>query len=208
MSEAPRSRAFEIARLMKTTAGVSWSRSRTVASSSDLLGVGDDFLDRDRRVVVDLRDHELDRVRRGDADLHRHPEGEPELVREHHVRRVGHRDEDVAVLEEANRHCPVAAREVLRQQHRCFDLDRREVELDELELVLLGEDARNGHPGDETVLDQDLAEPQFRLHPLLRECELELLGRDCAVAHEKRPESGPRIPGGFHTQCVSAGTLP
>ena len=34
MSEAPRSRAFEIALLMKTTDGVSWLRSRTLAFSS------------------------------------------------------------------------------------------------------------------------------------------------------------------------------
>ena len=106
-----------------------------------LVGVGDDLLDRDGGVVVELRDRELDRVGRGDADAHRHPEREPQLVREHDVGRVGDCDEHVAVVEEPDRERPVAARQVLRQQQRGLDLDRREVELDELELVLLGQHA-------------------------------------------------------------------
>ena len=52
MSDAPRSSAFEIARLMKTTAGVSWLRSRTVASSSVSAALVDDVLDVDRGAVV------------------------------------------------------------------------------------------------------------------------------------------------------------
>ena len=66
MSEAPRSRAFEIARLMKTTAGVLWSRSRTVASSSVSWASVTTSSIVDRRVVVDLRDHAA-RSRRGEA---------------------------------------------------------------------------------------------------------------------------------------------
>ena len=122
MSEAPRSSAFEMARLMKTTAGVSCSRSSTVASSLvSCASVTTSSIS--TTLVVDALDRELDRVGGGDADTHRHAEREPEVVREHDVRRVGDGDEDVAVLEEAHRDAPVAAGKVLGEQQRCFGLD-------------------------------------------------------------------------------------
>ena len=109
MSEAPRSSAFEIARLMKTTAGVSWLRSRTFASSSVSAASVTTSSIVDRGLVVERRDRGLDRVGCRDADAHRHAEREPELVGEHDVGRVGDRDEHVAVVEEADRQRPVAA---------------------------------------------------------------------------------------------------
>src|SRR5262249_35100587 len=107
-----------------------------------------------------------------------------------------------AVVEKAHRDGEVAPREVLRQQRGRIDLDRVAVELDVLELVLLGEDARDLSPGRGALLDEDLAEPLLRLVPLLGDRTLELLRGDGAVADEQGAESGPRIAGGFHTGVI------
>ena len=148
--------------------------------------------------VVDAADRSLDRVRRGDADPDRHAEREPQLVREHDVGRVGDRDHDGAVLEEVDRQRQVAPGQVLGQQHRRLDLDRGEVELDELELVLLREHPRDLCPRGVAPLDQDLAEPLLGRHALLDQRVLELLRRDRAVADEQRAERRQGVAGSFH----------
>ena len=93
-----------------------------------LEGVGDDLFDRDGGIVVEPVDGGVDRVRACDADADRHADCEPQLVGEHHVRRVGDRNEDGAIVEEADRQGAVASGEALRQHQRRLDLDRREVE--------------------------------------------------------------------------------
>ena len=133
-----------------------------------LRGVRDDFLDGDGGVVVELRDRVRDRVGSRDADAHRHADREPELVREHHVGRVGDHDEHAPVVEEANRERHVAAGQALREHQCCRDVDRGHVELDELELVLLGEDTRDRRRGRDSHLEQDLTESELRPQTLQR----------------------------------------
>ena len=136
----------------------------------------------------------LDRVGRRDADAYRHPDGEPELVGEHDVRRVGDGDEQGAVLEELDRQRAVAARERLGQKERRGLIDRPGVEIDERELVLLGEHARDRAGIDESLLGQDLAEPPLRLRTLKLERALELRLGDGSVAEEERAQSRPLVP--------------
>ena len=172
-----------------------------------LVGVRDDVLDVDRGAVVELRDRELDRIGRCDADAHRHAESEAELVREHDVRRVGDRDEHVAVVDDPDRQRPVAAGEVLRQHHGRFDLDRREVELDELELVLLREHARDRRPGHEPVGDEDLAEADSGLRRFSASASSSCSG----VTAPSRTRSVPSAGHGFLAASmlrVSAARLP
>ena len=106
-----------------------------------LEGVCDDLFDRDGGIVVEPVDGGVDPFRACDTDADRHADCEPQLVGEHHVGRIGDRDEHESIVEEADRQGSVPPGEALRQQQRRLDLDRLEVEVDEFELVLLGQDA-------------------------------------------------------------------
>ena len=76
------------------------------------------------------------------------------------------------------------------------------IELDVLQFVLLGEDARDLSSRRRALLDEDLAEALLGRVPLLRNRPLELLGGDGAVAHEQGAERRPRVAGGFHTRLI------
>jgi hypothetical protein len=52
------------------------------------------LVDEREHLLVDERDRGLDRVRRGDAETERVAENEAQLVRVHHIRRVGDGDKD------------------------------------------------------------------------------------------------------------------
>ena len=163
MSEAPRSSAFEMARLMKTTEGVSWLRSRTLASSSVSAASVTTSSMATEASSLSFEIASLDRIGRCDADAHRHADREPELVREHHVRRVGDGDEHVAVVEEADRERPVAAGQALGEQQRC----RRSRSTAGRARRTRARAARRGHARSprrrgEALLEQDLAEAQLR----------------------------------------------
>ena len=106
---------------------------------------------------MDERDRGVDGVGRCDPEAERDAEREPELVGVEHVRRVGDGDEQRAVGLEADGQRAVAAREVLREQRGRLDLDVGFRELDERELVLLGENARDLRARDVPALDEDLA---------------------------------------------------
>ena len=95
----------------------------------------------------------------------------------------------------------VVTGEVLREQHRRGEIDRAQLELDELQLVLLGDRARDVERRRIPLLDDDLTEPVPGLETLQRERVLQLLGSQRAVADQQLPERGPLIPevaGRFH----------
>ena len=189
MSEAPNSSAFEMARLMKTTAGafvLEVEHGRIVAR---LLRVGDDLLDLDD-AVVDALDRELDRIGGRDADTNRDAEREPQVVREHDVGRVGDGDEDGLVLELSHGDRAVPAGKVLGEQQRDLGLDHLDVEVEILELVLLGQDARHFAARRHPQVDEDLAEPLFGRRTLLGKRLFELLRGDYTIRIRRVPSAG------------------
>ncbi len=177
MSDAPSSSAFAIVRLMKTTAGVSWSRSRTVASScvsspsASNSSISITELSWIRAIDVSIVSEAATQTRTGMPRASRSSSENITFVGSATAtstnpssrKRTGQGD--------------VASREVLGQEHRGVDLDRREVELDVLELVLLGEHAGDLRLGRGSGLDEDLAEPFRGLGGLRGERRLELLRR-------------------------------
>ena len=128
---------------------------------------------------------------RGDDDAHVEADREPEVVRGDDIRRVCDRDQDDVLGEEANRQRLVAARVFLRQERRGRRIQLDPVQVEELEPVLLGEQARELGSRDPAVGEDDLADAGAGLL-LLGERELELLRREQAVANEQRAERHPR----------------
>ena len=124
---------------------------------------------------------------RDDRQLDVQAEREPEVVGGDDVRGVGDGDEDLIVSEEADGECAVAERELLREERRCRRVDVLAREVEVVEVVLLGERARDRRTLHPAVVDDDLAEPATRLL-LLRECQLQLLGRQQGVADEERAQ--------------------
>ena len=104
-------------------------------------------------------------IRSGPAhtDADRHPDGEPKLVGEHDVRRIGDRNEHGAVVEEADRQRAVAPGEALGQHQRRLDLDRRRGR-DRRTRARAARRGRVRSPSGSTkpLLEQDLAEALIR----------------------------------------------
>ena len=156
-------------------------------------------------LLVDERDRGLDGVRRGDAEAELDAEREPQLVRMHHVRRVGYGDEHGVVGLDPHRERGVPARKLLREQHGGLDLDVRLRKLDERKLVLLRQHACDLRAGGGAALDEDLAEPLARA-ALYRERRLEVgLGEE-PVAQEQSPQRRPGLVGGFHATSDIGGS--
>ena len=148
---------------------------------------------------VDSADRVRDRLRRGDADADVDAQGEPEVVRGDDVRGVVDRDEHSAIRKETHRDRAVAAGERLGEQAGGAEVDPLAGEVDERELVLLGEDAGDLRRRDVSPVDEDLAEP-LAGGVLLTESLLELLDGEGAVAQKKRSERGPGMCCCFHSR--------
>jgi len=166
-------------------------------------------LDGRLRTLVDECDRGVDRLRPDDREARRGSESAAKLVREDHGRRVADGDEERAVGEKVDGHRREAAREVLGQEDRHFQIDVDLFELDERELVLLGD--QPGHLGlsDDAALDEELAEPPSR-DPLLPGVALivqdgfEIFLCHEPIPHEQDPECGPRVWSRFHRSEISA----
>ena len=139
----------------------------------------------------------------GALDLRRDGNGEPEARAEREPKVVGGRDvgrvadgelQD-AVREKADRNRLVPPCERLGELCDGVRGGRDGVEIDEVELVLLRQRARDHLLGGEAELDDDLAEalPGRLLH---RERLLELIAREHARVDEQAPEGNPVQVGG------------
>ena len=148
------------------------------------------FLDRHLVVEVELAgvdpgDRPVDRFRGSDADTHRRSERNPQVIGGDDVGRIVDRDEDRSVLEKTNRDRAVAACQRFAQQTGRADVDRLADEVDERELVLLGEHPGNLCGSHKAGVDENLAEP-LAGGLLVLEGLLELFDGECAVAEQKR----------------------
>jgi hypothetical protein len=79
------------------------------------------------------------------------------------------------------------------------------LEIDERQLVLLGEHARDRSRGYEALIDEYLAESLARVRTLELERSLEVCLGHRSVSEEERAESGPliaRLPHGFHLRAI------
>ena len=79
-----------------------------------LLSVADELEALDTGGVIHHRDGRVDRLWSGNANADWHSHGEPQLVGEHDIRRIGDCDEDGTVVEEADRNCSIAPGQDLR----------------------------------------------------------------------------------------------
>ena len=133
----------------------------------------------DAEVAVDRR-RELGRAR--DDRLHLASGDGPDVVEREHVRRVGHRDDELPVLP-ADRDGLVAAGDGLAHEAHGRRVDRGVGEVEVLEPDLLGEGADEVGLGDRAELDEDPAELLARPH-LVVQGRVELgLGQE-ALAHQ------------------------
>ena len=133
-------------------------------------------------------DRRLDLVGGPDGEPQRDLEGVAELVRVDDVGGVRDDDEHRPVVRVTERECGEPAGKALGEEPRGAVLDPGEVDLDEREVVLLGDEPRNLRARHGVVLDEDLAEATVARDPLLGKRALELLLAHEAVAQEKRSE--------------------
>ncbi len=140
------------------------------------------------RVLVQLE--ALDRS--CDRRLSGEPEDDAESDRPFEIvdaerRRVGDRDENGVVVEEAHRHGPEVTGEGAGEQHLCPLVRRARVEVDVHDRELLRQKAAQRDLGDPAVPQQDL--PESLLGRFLLDQSLgELAGRDQVVTQQQRPE--------------------
>ena len=125
------------------------------SSSGRVVALLDDQL---QRAAIRPRDCDVDLPALGDGDPEAGAEREAEVVGGREIRRVGNCEEERAVLEDAQGQRLVATRQLLRQQGDCLPVELGDVEVDVLELVLLGQRARDRPLGREAEGDRDLAE--------------------------------------------------
>ena len=143
----------------------------------------------------------------GDGDPEAGAEREAEVVGGREIRRVGDGEEGRAVVEDAQGQRLVPARQLLRQQGDCLLVELGDVEVDELELVLLGQRARDRPLGREAEGDRDLAEAPARRGLLLEHAPELFLGEDAAV-DQQLAERNPSEPGfgGAHALVIGRST--
>lgn len=110
-----------------------------------------------------------------------------ELVAGADVGRVGDADEQAAALEEADRDRVPRTGFLRGEPPDCGRVDLGRVEVEELEVVLLGERARDRGGLDPTSLDEKLTKAKPRAL-LVHQRELELLVRDQPFADEEGAE--------------------
>ena len=145
----------------------------------------------DNRLVVEVElagvdpgDRPVDRFGGSDANPHRRSERNFQVIGSNDVGRVVDSDENRAVFEKTNRDRAVAACQRFAQQTGRADVDRLADEVDEGELVLLGEHPGNLRGGHKAEVDENLAEP-LAGGLLVLQGRLELLDGECAVAEQK-----------------------
>src|SRR5262249_25754911 len=129
--------------------------------------------------AVEPREGRLERVDVDDVQADRSAEQRPKLLGSEQVGRISEPDEQQVVGEALDGKRLQTARRVLREQPGRVLVDLGLVQVEEGDVVLLGERPRDGDARNPTPLDQDLAEPANR-SLLLRERDLELLGIDRA----------------------------
>ena len=111
-----------------------------------------------QRTAVRPRDCGVDLPAFGHGDPEAGAERKAEVVGGREIRRVGNCEEERAVLENAQRQRFVATSQLLRQQGDCLPVELGDVEVDVLELVLLGQRARDRPLGREAEGHRDLTE--------------------------------------------------
>ena len=128
------------------------SRSSTLLLAGDVRGEGRARRLRRAREAAQLG---ADVVLRGDVELDRQSRREPQLVEPAHVLRVGDRDlEPAAVRGERDRDDPVEHRQ--RDRLHRLGVDAGNGEVDERQVVLLGEHPRDVERPGEPLVDQRL----------------------------------------------------
>ena len=140
---------------------------------------------------MDERDHLVHRVRRCGDEAHGRRDRGSQVVGVEDARRIGEADDDLVVAG-AHRHGRVASRELLREPQGDFGVDLRGDEVDERELVLLGDEPSDVRRGHRAATDEDLAEALAPRDALLRECCVELLLGDDAVPDQECAQGRPR----------------
>ena len=151
-----------------------------------------------QRAAVRPCDRELDLAALGHGDPEAGPERETEeVVGGREVGRVGDGEEGRAVLEDAQRERLVAASKLFGEQRDRPLVQLDDVEVDVLELVLLGEGARDRALGRQAELDHDLAQPLAGRRLRLERAVQLLLGEDASVdqqlAERDPPEARDRV---------------
>ena len=122
-----------------------------------VLGLGLAFVDRlaDRALQrVEAADQRFDVLLGGDRDAAVERGGDLDVVDREHVGRVGHRDQQRLLVDEADRQRPVAARRVDRDQVGGRHVHLVGGEVDVVEPVALGDRARELVGADRALLDQ------------------------------------------------------
>ena len=190
MSEAPRSTAWATIWLTSLTTGASSEvscRATTSPSSSSTISPSPD----DVFEAVQARYERGDVVRGRDRDAHLVAGHDRDVVDREHVRGVGHRDQQRALVGEGDRHRLVALgdRRVDEVRRRHVHLEDAEVEV--VEAVALGERAREPVLGERAVLEQHpLGRSAGRARALER--VLDLLARGELHLHDHVGEEARR----------------
>ena len=152
----------------------------------------DSLLDLRRRLLVNDGDRRVDLLGPGDGEAQRHLQFEPQLVRVEDVRGIGDDYLQRSVLEVADRKRRAAAGNVLAQQAGGQPIDVHVRQLDERELVLLGDEPGDRGRRDGSAIDEDLAEASAGREPLLRESGLQVRIGEQASRTRRAPSGGQR----------------
>ena len=114
-----------------------------------LLGVRDDILE-----AVQASDQIRDVIRCGDRDPHFIAGHDRDVVNGEHVRRVGHRDQQRALVDERDRHRLVAACRRRADEVGRAHVDGQHAEIEVIQSVALGQRARQGVAGQRSTFQQ------------------------------------------------------
>ena len=155
MSEAPWSTPWATSELTSLTTGASSADSRRSTTSGAL--VGDGLLDDHVVDLVHAPDERADVLLRGDGGADRRSRHQRDVVDREHVARVDHRDEQRALVEEADGDGRVALRGRGGQQVRGGHVDAEGVEVDVVDAEALGDDPRELVRRQDAAVDEHLA---------------------------------------------------
>ena len=135
------------------------------STSPDVLGA---VVGEVREVVAELDAEAVDVVVGGDDRAHRHARDHRDVVDRQHVGRVGHGEQELALVVLADRDRVVAAHEAGVDEAGQVGVDLEDGEVDALDAEALGEHARQLLGRQDAVLDQHAAGQAARLARVLR----------------------------------------
>ncbi len=137
------------------------------------------------------RDRLVHRVRRCADETHGFRDGGSQIVGVEDPGRVGQSDDDLVVAR-AHGYGGEVSGELFGEKPRDLDVDLGGYEVDEREIVLLGDETSDVVCGHGPTSDENLAEPLAARDPLLCECCVDRFLREDPVPDEERAERGPR----------------